>query len=349
MKSPQTDLDDDLARARYDRLHAEAARVGLERLGEWKGFQATYWFRCPKGHEVKRYLATFTFRSKLPECQPCLRQRWTQQLRSKARKAGITFLSKQWLGEKKNHRFRCAQGHTWERTGRTAMENMSCPVCNNGRLKQADTLLLPDGLKRLQAAAKRHGGECLSQQYLGLMRKYEFRCAKGHVWHVRGSSIITEGSWCPRCQNRPIDPDIWQVDGLARLQAAAARQGGVCLTEAYVGANSRYRFRCVREHEWEARASHILAGTWCRICLTLSQRLTIEEAQRIALERGGQCLSTEYVRSREKLHWLCHRGHSWHSAFSNIRAGRWCPTCGHMSRLSSSKSKVLQRYEAFDR
>ncbi|WP_152225900.1 hypothetical protein [Pseudomonas sp. SCB32] len=349
VKSPQTCVDDELAQARYDHLHAETERVGMERQGEWKGFQATYWFRCREGHEIKRYMRPFTLHSKLPECQLCLGKQRLQQLRTKAKKAGITLLDKQWLGEKKNHRFRCAQEHVWERTGRTALENMSCPVCNEGRAKQADTLLLPDGLKRLRAAAKRHAGECLSKQYLGLMRKYEFRCDKGHVWQVRGSSIIKQGSWCPRCQNWPIERDIWQADGLARLRAAAAQHGGVCLTKEYQGATSRYRFRCAGNHEWEARAHHVLAGTWCRTCVTLAQRLTIEDAHRIAKERGGKCLSSEYVRCQEKLHWLCHRGHSWNSAFSNIRAGQWCPTCGHMSRLSSSKSKVRQRYEAFDR
>lgn len=149
--------------------------------------------------------------------------------------------------------------------------------------------------------------------------------------------------------HRPIDLAVWQMDGLARLHEAAARHGGECLADEYVGANPRYRFRCIQGHEWETKAAHILAGSWCKACLTQSQRLTLEDARRIAAERGGQCLSAEYIRCQEKLHWLCHRGHSWHSAFSNIRSGRWCPTCGHMDRLSSSKSKVRQRYEAYDR
>lgn len=349
MKQAQACPDDAQEQARYERLHAEGERVGMQRLGEWRGFNATYFFQCHKGHQVKRYLRPFTLQSTLPECQPCLVKQRLQQLRASARKAGASLLSKQWQGEKKNHHFRCARGHIWERTGRTALENTSCPICNDGRAKQSDTLLLPDGLKRLRAAANQHGGECLSQQYLGLMRKYEFHCAKGHVWQVRGSSIIKQGHWCPRCRNWPIDRDIWREDGLARLQATAALRDGECLENEYTGANSRYRFRCARGHEWEARASHILAGSWCRTCLTLSQRLTIEDAQRIARERGGQCLSTEYMRSREKLHWLCHRGHSWQSAFGNVRAGKWCPTCGHMSHLSSSKSKVRQRYDSYDR
>lgn len=347
MKQVQSPRDEAIEQARYEHLCGEAVRVGMERLGEWKGFQATYWFRCRRGHQIKRYMRPFTRQSKLPECQVCLAQQRLQQLRSTGRKAGVKLLSKQWLGDKMLHHFACTQGHSWERTGRTALNNISCPECTRGRPRQAD--LLPDGLERLREAARRRGGECLSPEYLGVMRKHEFRCAEGHVWQARGASVMSNNLWCPRCHNWPIDRATWQADGLARLQAAAAGHGGESLAQEYQGANARYRFRCSRGHEWDARASHVLAGNWCRVCMTLSQRLTLEDAQRIAIERGGQCLSTEYLRCQQKLHWLCHRGHSWHSAFTNIRSGKWCPTCGHMSRLSSTKSKIRQRYEAYER
>lgn len=345
----RTTPDDEMEQARFAHLQAETTRVGMERLGEWKGFLATYWFRCSKEHQVVRYLRSFSLHSTLAPCQPCKENQRTQQLRTLARRAGVTVLSHQWLGEKANHNFCCSAGHTWTRTGRTALNNMTCPQCSGGRAIQADKLLLPDGLKRLHAAAQRHDGECLSQQYLGLMRKYEFRCAKGHVWQARGASIMKNNTWCPRCQHWPIDRDVWQVEELERLRAAATARGGECLAERYAGANVRHHFRCAKGHEWEAKASHVLSGTWCRACYAQSQRLSIEDAQRIARERGGQCLSTEYVRCQEKLHWICHRGHSWHSAFSNIRSGRWCPTCKHMARLSSATSKVRQRYESHER
>lgn len=264
---------------RYVHLLAETQRARMERLGPWKGFEATYIFRCGKGHEIRRHLKPFTTQSKMAECQPCKNQQLIQQMRSLARKAGVTLLSKQWLGQKMNHQFHCAHGHTWAQSGRSALSYISCAICTNGRRKQSETQLLPDGLKRLQQAAKRHGGECLSQTYLGVTAKYAFRCAQGHEWQVRGASVMNANRWCPRCRHWPIDRDQWQVDGLTRLQEAAANHKGTCLAEAYTGANAYYRFRCTLGHEWNAKASHILAGTWCKRCMTLSQRLTIEDAR----------------------------------------------------------------------
>ncbi len=72
-------------------------------------------------------------------------------------------------------------------------------------------------------------------------------------------------------------------------------------------------------------------------------RLRLEEALRVAAERGGQCLSTSYLNTAVKMHWVCHRGHSWHAPFATIRAGHWCPECAN---LSNRKSKARLRYKA---
>ncbi|PWK28122.1 hypothetical protein [Pseudomonas sp. OV226] len=341
-------LDEAAAQALYEHLHSAATRVGMERLGEWRGFQSVYWFRCRQGHTVKRYLATYTAQSKLPECQPCLDRKRLQLLRSAARAAGVSLLDKRWLGEKKLHQYRCAKGHEWTRTGRTALANSDCPQCSEGKAKLTPQARVT-GLKRLRQAAQRHGGECLSLKYLGTHEKHEFRCHVGHVWLVLANSILNANHWCPRCRGWPIDRVIWQEEGLARLRTAALKQGGECLAEEYTGANTNYWFRCAQKHEWQTRGERVMSGMWCKPCSHEAQRLGIDEARRTAEERGGQCLSTTYRNCWQKLHWLCHRGHSWRSAFTNIRSGSWCPTCGHMSKVSGRKSKAHLRYQSLAR
>jgi len=56
--------------------------------------------------------------------------------------------------------------------------------------------------------------------------------------------------------------------------------------------------------------------------------LTIENMQRLAKERGGRCLSTNYVRSNSKLEWECGEGHRWERSPNSICNGKWCPICG---------------------
>ncbi len=57
------------------------------------------------------------------------------------------------------------------------------------------------------------------------------------------------------------------------------------------------------------------------------RRLSIEEMQRIAAERGGRCLSETYVNTGTPLEWECAEGHRWTANANNIKRGSWCPVC----------------------
>jgi len=57
-------------------------------------------------------------------------------------------------------------------------------------------------------------------------------------------------------------------------------------------------------------------------------RLTIEEMHKIALERNGECLSTEYINARTSLKWKCHNNHVWSACADSIKNnGTWCRKC----------------------
>ena len=58
-----------------------------------------------------------------------------------------------------------------------------------------------------------------------------------------------------------------------------------------------------------------------------ARRLTIEQMQQIARDRGGQCLSTVYVNVDTKLLWECDKGHQWMAISSSVKRGSWCRLC----------------------
>lgn len=59
-------------------------------------------------------------------------------------------------------------------------------------------------------------------------------------------------------------------------------------------------------------------------------KTTIEDMQKIARAKGGQCSSREYVRDNARLLWQCKEGHQWEAVPNNIKRGRWCPVCARM-------------------
>ena len=114
----------------------------------------------------------------------------------------------------------------------------------------------------------------------------------------------------------------------------AKERGGKCLSNEYVGIKTKMRWSCEKGHEWVTGLDQIRQGHWCPDCANESARLSIEDAQRVAKERGGKCLSNEYVNNRTKMRWRCEKWHEWDAAFRYIKQGRWCPDCGAGQRIS---------------
>jgi hypothetical protein len=57
-------------------------------------------------------------------------------------------------------------------------------------------------------------------------------------------------------------------------------------------------------------------------------KYNIEHFKKLAEEKGGKCLSNEYINCRSKLEFQCNKGHVWKSKPCNIVAGTWCLRCG---------------------
>ncbi len=327
---------------RLPRLREAADQYGFECLGDtWKGLSAMYRFRCSRGHEFQRTLQTLG-RSQDLKCPGCVAAAHWAKVHALAQAADVQCLEQHWLGWNTAHRFRCVEGHVWSRAGGRALQGVDCPAC--GRASGYERRRA-EAFARLREVASERGGQCLATVYVGGNHPYRFRCAAGHEWEALGSDV-SRRTWCPECARMRKVEGYRHDDGLERLRHKATEQGGQCLLEIYLGGRARYRFRCSQGHEWETLGKRILRGAWCLKCAYDKKRLTLEDAHAVARARGGQCLSTAYIRVSVKLHWICHRGHSWHASFAAIRAGHWCAECAHMARISNRKSKARRRYRA---
>lgn len=60
----------------------------------------------------------------------------------------------------------------------------------------------------------------------------------------------------------------------------------------------------------------------------------IKEAQKLAHEKGGKCLTDMYTNSTRFL-WLCSSGHEWYTELYTIRRGQWCQKCYHISKRNT--------------
>lgn len=193
-------------------------------------------------------------------------------------------------------------------------------------------------LERCRSVANTRGGECLSSVYVNGGTHLEWRCGEGHIWQATPENIVTAGTWCPYCAGN-------RKGSLERCCAVAKERGGECLATGYTNNRTDMLWRCSEGHEWLACFSHIFDGTWCPYCAG-TVKGTLEKCQSTAKDRGGTCLSTEYVNRNTMMLWRCREGHEWNAPASIVLSqGSWCPYCSgrHNGSLERCQSIAKER------
>jgi hypothetical protein len=103
------------------------------------------------------------------------------------------------------------------------------------------------------------------------------------------------------------------------------------------------QFVCGCGFIWTTTPDSIINGHWCLRCANKIP-ITIEDMKKIAIERGGLCLSEKYINNHLKLEWQCSCGNIWQATYNNIQSGKWCPKCGVIKR-SKSKHIGVEAYQ----
>lgn len=122
---------------------------------------------------------------------------------------------------------------------------------------------------------------------------------------------------------------------------ALARKGQ-CLSLEYIDSNAKLEWVCENNHRWSTSLRIVKgSGSWCPKCSGVLKG-SLEQCQRLAIERSGKCLSAAYINNYTKLEWECSKQHNWFSTPSHIKNNNtWCPIC---AKRSSKLEEELFRY-----
>lgn len=126
------------------------------------------------------------------------------------------------------------------------------------------------------------------------------------------------------------------------IQEYASRSGGKCLSKEYINLSTPLKWRCEKGHTWDADFQIIKQGGWCPACLKPQKDKAerLETLKNIAKERGGKCLSKEYINNSTKVQFKCGEGHVWLMRPHDFKAGQWCPKCGRKNRVEKVKTPI---------
>ncbi|MGZ0879023.1 hypothetical protein ACWZQY_023950 [Priestia megaterium] len=275
-------------------------------------------FICEHGHPFKRTLVALKYKRWCPTCKDTLDQIPDELL----------FASYQTKSEKENV---FQQYHELVTKSGTSTKKMTTVAKKRKKfLEKARTFLSKQRkssytIDTLRTIASFREGKVLEEDYTYADNHYEWQCDQNHTFSATASNVF-RGKWCPYCANQKMKIEDMQ-------KVAEAREGKLH-SPTFTNARTKYTWECKEGHIWTAVWGSIKNGTWCPVCNGTTGKVTLEKAQQVAKELGGECLSTTYKNVNTQMKWKCADSHVFKATYNNVRRKKWCPYCAGKKKVA---------------
>jgi hypothetical protein len=127
-----------------------------------------------------------------------------EELRQVLSSRNLTLISKKWIDVSFKYVIRCnVCTHEFKQTARSYLNSRKVAGCKKCAMKVTaqEVGKRKLGIGALRAIAEKHGGRCVSTEYINVKTKYQWVCRKGHTFDRTLDSIQSKGSFCTKCRN----------------------------------------------------------------------------------------------------------------------------------------------------
>lgn len=163
-------------------------------------------------------------------------------------------------------------------------------------------------------------------------------CKGGHLYDGKISSLRKDGGRVKTCTL------CYMERRLNDFKELANKHGFTCVATTFVDEKTAVECICPMGHKVPIIPNNLkYRGTGCGVCV-VRRKLKLEDMDKLAHERGGECLSETFVSVKHKLIWRCANGHIINASANNVRCKRhWCDECEKIKRLEEMKCIAKER------
>lgn len=248
-----------------------------------------------------------------------------------AEEKGGKMLSLEYINCMTKYLWECEHGHVWKTSANNIQRHYWCQECSGNKKKT---------IQYCKEVAEDRGGLCLSDTYVNNRGLLTWQCSEGHTWETSLFNVLNN-HWCHECGGS-LQKTIEDCYNLAK------DRGFEFLSTEYIKNSTKYLWRCEHGHEWESQYQHIRNGSGCPFC-SKKARHTIEDCIRLAEEKNGELMSTEYINNKTDMEWKCCLGHVFISTFQRVNRGEWCPDCSPERRIRTNMKRHGVKYPTQNR
>ena len=332
---------------RFEKIKEIVLEKGGELLSDIPYDNATKIFiNCSKGHKFKIVLHNLLSGK---WCKYCSYKSFSDQRKFPlsvyqeiAEKKGGKVLTtlKQYDTVWPNLEFQCANKHTWITHITNIRSGNWCPrwECHYDPSKYIHDRI---GYDEYSKAAKKHGGKLLTpkKDFVNSLSILKWECKNGHVFKQQAGGVRTSGKWCSKCI-------VWDKNNsvLESYKKWALSNGFKILTKS-VNENissTHLEWQCSKGHTWKATGAHMKVKNSCTECTSAEiRKYYLQEIQKAAISKGGECVSTEYLNNYTHLEFRCKNGHTFFANANNVKTGWWCAHCSGNAKLNIDVFKEI--------
>ncbi len=242
--------------------------------------------------------------------------------------------------------WRCSDGHTWKASiNNRALQGTKCPGCpgKSTVTVNEDNNFASKYPHLVREWHQEKNGDVLPGKIRHKSNQiFWWLCSKGHEWKSSPSSRAS-GHGCPYCYGRFASKE----NNLAYKYPELLKEWdyekniGLNPSEFTPHVNKKVWWNCKNGHNYQATISNRTRNkSGCPKCAQHANRKhSIDDFEKLANNRGGKCLSTEFTSSRDKMKFSCKEGHVWETrADSVLYTDKWCPECARKTRRTISIS-----------
>jgi len=244
----------------FERMKKYASKKGGKILSEiYISSVSKLTWQCSERHSFEAtptYIKSYNYWC--PHCKGITNEYLLKQRLEEYKKIAIfnggKCLSENYINNYTPIEFQCSKGHTWFAEPSRVKCGTWCPKCANN---QRHTI------EDMQQLAFKHGGKCISEEYVNYKSILKWQCSFGHTWMARPDNI-GKGYWCPVCLPRKGGSRS-KLD-ISVFQKIAGEKGGKLLSLTYSGTGNPHQWQCKEGHIWMTTPGIVKNGSWCPVC-----------------------------------------------------------------------------------
>jgi hypothetical protein len=226
-------------------------------------------------------------------------------------KEGYELLSREYINSKTKLDYRCPKGHEHSIIWNSWQQGMRCPHLV-GKARPTIEFI------KLEFAKENY--KLLTTEYKNNYTKLEYKCSRGHCGSIRWGNW-TQGQRCPHCVSNNIKLTI------EFIRFEFAKENYKLLTTEYKNAHQKLEYICSEGHMGSICWSSWQQGIRCPHRSKYGNRYTIEYIKSEFAKEGYELLTTKYINNRQKLDYICPKGHKGGIRWNDWKNGHRCPYC----------------------